>query len=81
MVKITVFYLFCGLVCMLSYCSHVQLFGTLGTGAHQAPLSVGFSRQEYWSECHAPSSRGFSQPRDRTDISYTAFIERQILYY
>ena len=28
---------------------HVQLFGTLWTVAHQAPLSMGFSRQEYWS--------------------------------
>jgi len=27
----------------------VQLFGTLWTVARQAPLSVGFSRQEYWS--------------------------------
>ena len=29
--------------------SHVQLFVTLWTVAHQAPLSMGFSRQEYWS--------------------------------
>ena len=29
--------------------SHVQLLTTLWTIAHQAPLSVGFSRQEYWS--------------------------------
>ena len=28
--------------------SHVQLFATLWTVAHQAPLSMGFSRQEYW---------------------------------
>ena len=27
----------------------VQLFATLWTAAHQAPLSMGFSRQEYWS--------------------------------
>ena len=26
---------------------------TLWTVAHQAPLSMGFSRQEYWSRCHA----------------------------
>ena len=31
--------------CMLS---HVQLFSTTWTVAHQAPLSVEFSRQEYW---------------------------------
>ena len=30
--------------------SHVQLFATPWTVAHKAPLSIGFSRQEYWSE-------------------------------
>ena len=30
--------------------SRVQLFVTLWTLAHEAPLSVGFSRQEYWSK-------------------------------
>ena len=34
---------------MLSHFSHVQLFVTLGTIVCQAPLSMGFSRQEYWS--------------------------------
>ena len=29
--------------------SRVQLCGTLWTAACQAPLSIGFSRQEYWS--------------------------------
>ena len=35
------------------------------TVALQAPLSMGFSRQEYWSglSCPSPSSRGSSQPR------------------
>ena len=35
--------------CMLSSFSHVRLFVTLWTVAHQAPLSMGYSRQEYWS--------------------------------
>ena len=34
---------------MLSCLSLVQLFATLQTGAGQAPLFMGFSRQEYWS--------------------------------
>ena len=34
-------------VCMVSCLSHIQLFVTLWTIAHQAPLSMGFSRQEY----------------------------------
>ena len=29
--------------------SHIRLFATLWTIAHQAPLSMGFSRQECWS--------------------------------
>ena len=29
--------------------SHVQLFATPWTVAYQAPPSMGFSRQEYWS--------------------------------
>ena len=40
-------------VCMLSRFSHVRLFATLWTLAQQAPLSNGFSRQEYWSGSHA----------------------------
>ena len=35
--------------------SHVQLFVTPWTVAHQAPLSMGFSRQEYWSGSPFPS--------------------------
>ena len=36
-------------MCMLSHFSHVQLCATLWTVACQAPLSMEFSRQEYWS--------------------------------
>ena len=35
--------------------SHVLLFATSWTAAHQAPLSMGFSRQEYWSGVPLPS--------------------------
>ena len=35
--------------CVLSRFSCVRLFATPWTVAHQAPLSLGFSRQEYWS--------------------------------
>ena len=41
--------------CMLSCFSRVQLFATPWTAAHQAPLSMGFSRQEYWSVLPCPS--------------------------
>ena len=36
-----------GHVCMLGRFSHVQLFVTPWTVAQQAPLSTGFSRQEF----------------------------------
>ena len=36
--------------CVLSQSvSHAQLFAAPETATHQAPLSMGFSRQEYWS--------------------------------
>ena len=35
--------------------SRVQLFETLWTVAYQAPPSMGFSRQEYWSGLPLPS--------------------------
>ena len=41
-------------VCRLSCFSRVRLFATLWTVAYQAHLSVGFSRQEYWSGLPCP---------------------------
>ena len=41
-------------VCVLSLSGHVQLFVTPWTVACQAPLSMGFSKQEYWSELPCP---------------------------
>ena len=32
--------------------SRVRLFAAPWTAAHQAPPSIGFSRQEHWSGCH-----------------------------
>ena len=39
----------CVCVCVLNHFRCVQLFATLLTIAHQAPVSMGFSRQESWS--------------------------------
>ena len=41
-------------VCMLSHFSCVQLFVALWTIVHQAPLSMVFSKQEYWSGLPCP---------------------------
>ena len=42
--------------------SHVQLFATPWTVAYQAPLSMGFSRQEYWSGLPFPSPEDLPDP-------------------
>ena len=46
-------------VCMLS---HVQLFMTVWTVGCQAPLSMGFSREEYWSELPCPPPGDLPDP-------------------
>ena len=46
--------------------SHVQLFVTPWTVAHQAPLSMGFSRQEHWSGLPGPPSG------DLPNVSFTS---------
>ena len=74
----------------LSYllaCVHAQslgrvwLFMTLWTIAWQAPLSMGFSRQEYWSRLSCPSSRGSSWPRGQTHVSCVFCTGRRIVYH
>ena len=42
--------------------SRVQLFATPGTAARQAPLSMGFPRQEYWSGLPFPSPGDLPDP-------------------
>ena len=49
-------------VYVLSHFSHVRLFVTLRTATRQAPLSMGFSRQEYWSGVPCPPSEDLSDP-------------------
>ena len=49
-------------VCVRSCFSHVQLFVTLWIIARQAPLSMGFSRQQYWSGFPCPSPGHLSNP-------------------
>ena len=54
----TITILLIGYACVLSCFSCVQLFVTSWTIAHRAPLSMGFSRQEYWggSSCPPPGN-------------------------
>ena len=54
--------------------SCVRLFVTAWTVAHQAPLSMGFSRQEYWNGLPCLPPRGCSQPREQTCVSRISCI-------
>ena len=57
--------------CKLSCSSCVQLFATSWTVAHQVPLSMGFSRQEFCSELPCQPLGDFPNPG----------IGRQVLYH
>ena len=46
---------------LLSRFSSVQLYATPWMAAYQAPLSMGFSRQEYWSRVPLPSLLNVAQ--------------------
>ena len=46
----------------LTFLSRVQFFVTPRTLAHLAPLSMGFSRQEYWSGLPFPPSGDLPDP-------------------
>ena len=59
---------------MLSHFNHVCLFVTLWTIAHQAPLFMGFYRQEYWSGLPCPT------PEDLPD-SMTESTSLCLLYW
>ena len=49
-------------VCVLSHSSRVPLFATPWTIAHQASLSIGFSRQECWSRLPCPPPGDLPDP-------------------
>ena len=63
-------------VCMLS---HIQLSAILWTAAHQAHLSMGFFRQEYWSRLPFPPPGDLSNPGIKTEFIYRAKMEKQTL--
>ena len=48
--------------------SHVRLLATPWTAAHQAPPSMGFSRQEYWSGVPLPSPEFVLSCRNREKL-------------
>ena len=52
--------------------SHVRLFATPWTVAHQAPLSIGILQTRILEWVPMPSSKGSFQTRDRTQVSFIA---------
>ena len=55
---------------MLSHFSCGRLFATLWAVAHQTPLSLGFSRQKYWSGLPCPPPGDLSYP----EIKFTSLM-------
>ena len=65
---------FSPLLCQVA--SVINSFVTLWIVAHQAPLSMGFSRKEYWPGLLCPPPRGISNP----GIEPISCAGRQVLY-
>ena len=72
------FLLFCG--CLLSHFSHAWLFVTQWPVACQAPLSMGFSRQENWSGLPFPRPEDLPNPGIKPMSLDISCIGEQILY-
>ena len=50
------------MLCVPSRFSHIRLFATPWTVAHEASLSMGFSKPEYWSGLPCPSPGDLPDP-------------------
>ncbi|CAI9156261.1 unnamed protein product [Rangifer tarandus platyrhynchus] len=65
---------------MLNCFSHVPVFATLWTEACQAPLSMGFSRQEYWNGLPFPPPGDLPDSGiDQRIKPYNSCIHRRVL--
>ena len=61
--------------------SWVRLFVTLWAVAHQAPLSMGFSRQEYWSGLPFPPTGDFPDPGIKLLSPVTPALAGRFFYH
>ena len=61
--------------------SHVQLCVTPWTVGHQTPLSMGFSRHEYWSELPSPTPGNLPDPRIEPASPVSPELAGRFLYY
>ena len=67
-------YLICSILLLLSRFSRVRLCATPQTAAHQAPLSLGFSRQEHWSGLPFPSPMHESEKKKVKSLSHVRLV-------
>ena len=67
-------------VCVRESLSRVRLFATPWTAARQAPRSVGFSRQEYWSGLPFPSPGIFPTQGSNQGLLHCRPILYQLSY-
>ena len=68
------------LACSFSHFSHVWLFSTIRTVACQAPLSMGFSRQEYWNGLPCPPPGDLPDQGIKPMSIYVSCIDRQVVF-
>ena len=62
--------------CMLSRSAASDSVQPYGLEPHQAPLSMGFSRQEYWSGWLCPPPEDLPNPGIEIRISYVSCVGR-----
>ena len=67
--------------CMLNHFNHVQLFVTLWIVVCQAPLAMGFSRQEYWNGLPCPPLGDLPDPGIKPESLTSSYIGMQVLYH
>ena len=67
-------------VCVLSCFSRVWVSAALWTEAPQAPLSMGFSRQEYWTGLPCPAPGDLPDPGIKL-ASHVSCVGRWVLYH
>ena len=75
--------LWTGISGLRSLCSDAQLCwlcATPWTAAHQAPLSMEFSRQEYWSELPFPPPGDLPNPGTEPESLESSCTSRRIIY-
>ena len=60
--------------------SHIQFFATPSTAAHQAPLSMGFARQEFWRRLPFPMPEDLPDPGIEPVSLVSACFGRRIPY-